>query len=317
MHLLLLLLACSSGDPADDTGAADDTGGTDDTGDAGPQPAPLAELSSGACPDLSASGTSTFLSSGEERQVTVVIPAEPGEDMSVNFFFHGLTDPSYTDNPGGDTVAGLDLQAVADDTNSVWIAPDAPVQDLYGMFTVYLWDLGLATDHDLVLFDDLRTCVAQTFSVDLKRVNALGFSGGALFTTVVAANRSDTLASAVEMSGGSDLEIPGQKDLWSKYQPLVNPLPVLLSTGGDDDVWPSAQFVVVDFEAASDTLQGELLADGGFVVRCHDDRGHAMTNPEWKWARQWAEEHVFGEPSPFLDGDLSGNEDWCAVAQPK
>lgn len=305
MMFAFLALACSS--PTDDS-ASNDTAG-------GPRTAPLAELSTGACPDLAASGTSTFSSSGEDRQVTVILPSagvQPG--ASVRFFFHGLTEPTQTDNPGGDTAVGLDLQALSDETGDIWILPDAPVQNFYNMMSVYLWDLGLTTDHDLVLFDDLRTCVAQSYDVDLDRVVAMGFSGGALFTTVVVAHRADTLAAAIELSGGSDLEIPGQDMLWSEYSAPASGLPVLLTSGGETDVWPSTSMPIVDFTAASDTLQGELLADGHVVVRCADDRGHSMNNKDWKIAQAWADAHTFGEDSPYAGGDLGGDADWCVSA---
>ena len=311
---LLVLAACTKESVGDDTGSSGDT----DTGgvDEGPQPAPLATLSSGACPDLTTSGTSTFQSSGLDRQVTVVIPSNPGTAMPVNFFFHGLTDPSYTLNPGGDTADGLGLQAIADETNSIWILPDSQVQNLFGIYEVYLWDLAMESEADLVLFDDLRTCAANTFDVDLHRVNALGFSGGALFTTLIATRRSDTLASAVELSGGSDLSVPGYEVLLSAYQTPAMPIPVLLTTGGANDVWPQPTMVIVDFEAASDTFQGELLTDGHYVVRCKDDRGHSMNNKDWNIAQDWVAAHTFGEPSPYLTGGLGGDDDWCEVAAP-
>ena len=309
MLSLLLFLACT----ATDKPVGDDT--ALDTAE-GPQPAALAPLSSDSCPDLSASGTSTFVSSGEDRQVTIVLP-ESGVQAGagINFFFHGLTEPTQTSNPGGDTASGLDFQAVANETGDIWVAPDSQVQNLYNIMDVYLWDLGLATDHDLVLYDDLRTCIAQKWEVDLKHVVAMGFSGGALFTTVVAVHRADTLATVIEMSGGSDLTVPGQDDLWSKYATPTTNFPVLLSTGGETDVWPSTQMVIVDFGAATDTFQGELRTDSHFGVRCEDDRGHSMNNKEWNLAQAWASAHTFGEPSPWEDGDLGDDADWCVIAE--
>lgn len=304
--LLLPALACTGKSEGDDTASL--------IVDDGPHPADLAPLSTGECPDLSASGTSTFSSSGDDRQVTVVIPSTPGESMGLNFFFHGVTDPATTDNPGGETADGLGLQQLADDTNTVWVVPDAPVQDLYGIMSVYLWDLALTTDHDLVLYDDLRTCVAQAYSIDLTRQIAMGFSGGALWTTVIASHRADTLAAAIELSGGSDIEAPGYKSYLSAYSTPSTNIPVLLTNGNDTDVWPSTSFVIVDFNAASDTLQQELTMDGHLVVRCNDDKGHVMDRKDWDIAQEWASVHTFGEPSPFADGDLGGDSDWCTVA---
>jgi len=309
--LLSLLLAACSAPSGDDSGKTDDTGAPDADGR---KSAPLTELSSGECPDLSASGTSTFTSSGEERQVTIIVPENPAPGMAVNFFFHGVTDPSSTDNPGGETADGLGLQAEADATNTVWVVPDAPVQDLFGVMSVYLWDLSLVEDHDLVLYDDLRTCVGEGLDVDLDRLSIVGFSGGALWSTVIVSNRGDTLATAVELSGGSDIEAPGFDDLLAEYATPASSLPVLLTSGSvDADVWPSASFVVVNFSDATDGLQAELAADGHFVVRCQDDQGHQMSRQEWNLAKDWLASAQFGEPSPYEADGLGGDDDWCGV----
>ncbi len=310
--LPLLLLSIAACGPAADEAAQDDTGAPDPT-DEGPRSAPLASLSSGQCPDLSGSGTSTFDSSGDDRQVSIVIPASPEPGMAVNFFFHGVDDASNPD-PGADHVSSLDLQSEADATNTVWVVPDAPVQNMYGMMEVYLWDLALETDHDLVLFDDLRTCVANELDVDMDRVSALGFSGGALWTTVIASRRADTLAAAVELSGGSDIEAPGYEVLLAEYVTPAVPVPVLLTSGSPEaDVWPNTTYVVVNFAEATDTLQAELAADGSFVVRCQDEGGHDLSRAEWSLAKDWVASAQFGEPSPFEAGGMGSDDDWCAA----
>lgn len=309
--LSLLFAACTqpTGVPVtSDTGAPDEA--------ATFLSAPLAPLSSGECPDLTTSGTSTFLSSDEERQVTIIVPSNPEPGMAVNFFFHGVADPASSDNPGGETADGLDLQGEADATNTVWIVPDAPVQDLYGMFSVYLWDLSLVTDHDLVLYDDLRTCVGENLDVDLDRLSAIGFSGGALWTTVVVSNRADTLATAVELSGGSDIEAPGFENLLAEYVTPSTDLPMLVTSGSeDDDVWPNASLVIVNFAESTDNLQAELVADAHFVVRCQDDGGHELSRQEWNLARDWLETAQFGEESPYATDGLGDDEDWCFVVE--
>lgn len=302
--LILPLVACS-GTPGDDTSG--------DTHSAS-GPADLAALSDGACPDLTASGTSTFSSSGEDRQVTVILPSGPQPGMAVNFFFHGVTDPVSTDNPGGDTATGLDLQSAADQTNTVWVVPDAPVQNLMGLMEVYLWDLAQESDHDLVLYDDLRTCVGQELDVDLSHLSAVGFSGGALWTTVVLSNRADTLAAAVELSGGSDVTAVGYDAPIALYSTPATDLPVLLTTGAEDvDVWPNTSLVIVDFYAATDTLQTALAADTQFTVRCSDDGGHEMGRKDWNLAQDWLAAHSFGDESPYESAGLGDDTDWCVT----
>ncbi|HNC98177.1 MAG TPA: hypothetical protein PKW90_18740 [Myxococcota bacterium] len=311
MTLSLLLLACTP--PAENESKPGDN---QDSPVVEEGPAEPAELSSGECPDFSTSGTSTFLSSDEERQVTIILPSTPGEAMPVNFFFHGVADPASTDNPGGDTARGLQLQRLADQTNTVWIVPDAPVQNLLGFMNVYLWDLALERQNDLVLYDDLRSCAAQNLDIDLSRLSAVGFSGGALWTTVIAVHRGDTLATAVELSGGSDIEAPGYEVLLSEYSSPATEMPVLLTSGAEGvDVWPSTQLAVINFATATDTLQAELLTDQHFVARCKDEDGHVMDQRDWDVALDWLAVHQFGEESPFVSGDLGVHADWCAVAE--
>ena len=65
----------------------------------------------------------------------------------------------------------------ASPTGSVIVLPESPLRDIYGV-KFFLWDVEGASDHDLVLYDDLRTCLAQELSVHLERVSAMGCSGG-------------------------------------------------------------------------------------------------------------------------------------------
>ena len=99
-------------------------------------------------------------------------------------------------------------------------------------------------------------------------MSSMGFSGGALFTTVVLSNRPDTLASVIEMSGGADLQVPGFANPFSVHNPGTRNVPTLLMSGGSADVWPNASFTVVDFEAASEHLFEELKAAEHTAVWC-------------------------------------------------
>ncbi|MBM4390370.1 MAG: hypothetical protein FJ090_04540 [Deltaproteobacteria bacterium] len=310
--MTLLLLACA---PPETDSAAGEPVDTADTGsvDEGPEPAPLAELSSGECPALEASGTSSFLSSGAERSVTVIVPSQPVADMPLFFFFHGLDDPGATEHPGESWASALDVQALADETGTVWVFADSPVQNMYG-YEFYLWNLETTGNLDLVLYDDLRSCVANNLDVDLSHASAMGFSGGALFTTLLLAHRADTLATVVQLSGGADLSVPTFEELLALYAEPATDLPVLLTTGGEADVWPSEQLRVVDFYAASDTLQGHLLDDGHYVVRCNDEKGHMVNRADWDLGVSWLLAHSFGGDSPFATSGLNDDADWCAEA---
>lgn len=312
--MILLLLAACTAKPGDDSASAGPVGSADLT-QTDPQPSPLTDPSDGACPTLTSSGFTSFSSSGEERSLTVTVPSTPPEGpMPLVIFFHGLVDTSVA-SPSQEFADALDFQALSDETGAVLLAPDSRIQDLFGLYEVWLWDLLREDDHDQVLFDDLRSCAAQQLDIDLTRVSAVGFSGGALFTTVILSDRGGALSSAVEMSGGSDIDTGFFPSPLSVYSSPPADFPVLLVTGGDSDVWPDPSLVVVDFTAASDTLQSHVVADDHYTVRCLHDRGHTVTNQEWKLAVDWTMDHQFGEPSPYATDGLGNDDDWCTVAE--
>ena len=318
LALVCAATACSSGQVDDGDGKSVDSGTTAEEGEAEAEDdeavdglRPLAEVS-GACPDLSTSGFVTFDSFGQERSTSIVVPSAPEPDMPIVFFFHGLMDPGSTPEPTEYMVSGLGLQSLADTHNAVIVVPEAPIYTLFG-FSFFLWDIALETDADLVLFDDLRTCTAEQLDVDLTRTTAWGFSGGALWTTVMAAQRGDAFAAIVEASGGSDISVPIWSELAAQYETPAYAMPALLISGGAADIWPSASLTIVDFESATDTLEAQLVEDGHTVVSCHHNGGHSLPNPAYYLSIDWVMEHRFGEPSPWADGDLGSDDGWCEL----
>jgi predicted esterase len=310
-------MSCAEGtaskEEAVDSGSAGEGEGEGEgEGDAIDGLRPLTEPS-GTCPDLTTSGFISFESAGQTRNASIVVPSAPSGPMSAVFFFHGLMDPSSTPEPTEAMVDGLDLQGLADSYDAVIILPEAPLLNLFG-FNVFLWDISLETDADLVLFDDLRACSADQLDIDLARTTAWGFSGGALWTTVIAAQRGDAFAAIVEASGGSDIDVPIWTELGAAYQTPAHTMPALLMSGGDSDVWPNASLTLVDFDAATDTLESQLVSDGHLVVRCRHTAGHTLTSRGFSLTIDWLMEHTFGEPSPWSSGDLGDDADWCDVS---
>lgn len=310
-HLSICLLPFVLGACAPEAAPGADAGDSGAAGSSGPEPAPLA-TPSGGCPDLSTGGSLTIESSGQERDFTLVLPDPMPDELPLVFFFHGITNEGP--DPAAQTVSGLRLQDVADEHGVAVVVPVAPVQSILG-FSFHLWDIAMETGDDVVLYDDLRACMAEQHPVDLHRVVAAGFSGGSLFTTVIAAQRGDTLAAVVEGSGGADIEIPIYDDLASKWtaSPEV-PFPTLLVTGGESDEWPGGGIVIVNFLEATDTFQDHLVAGGHDVVRCDHGMGHTVTNESWSLMVDWAVSHRFNEPSPWATGDrsLPGICDWAS-----
>ena len=310
---MALLAGCGSAEKGDSGSAADDTGSS---GETGPALAPTGDPSNGECPDMSETNTSVFASANADRVVTMVIPDDPPDDMPLVFFFHGLMDPGSTPTPTEYMASGLGLQAIANRTGTAFAVPQSDVISRVGM-TFFMWDVEDAESGDMTLFDDIRACASQNLSVDLKNVHAVGMSGGALFTTTVAGARGDSLASIVEMSGGSDIDMLTFDSPLSAYNTPAYPMPALLIAGGDTDTWPGGGLTLVDFSAATDTLEEQLVADDHFVVRCEHTQGHAIPMAAIQATEIWIDSHRFGEPSGIeadgIDAYDSLNS-WCSIA---
>jgi len=308
--LLLSSLILCTGCPTDGGGGSGDD--DDDTTPELPQPAPLAETSDGECPNTSASGISTFSSDGLDRKVAVLFPDGDTTDLPIVFFFHGLTTPDQ--NPVENTVNGLNLQGLADSLPAIVIAPESRAVQMPLVGEVSLWGILGDPDPDLVLFDDLRACAVNELGGDIRRVNAMGFSGGALWTTQILMSRSDTLASAVEFSGGAELDVPMDGGPFLLYSSPAEQTPVLMTSGGAQDVWPQG-FAIIDFNATTDTLQGGLRVDGHYAVRCTHEQGHTVTNADWSFAQEWVTAHEYGIESPYRADGIGSEEDHCTVVE--
>ncbi|HCP47364.1 MAG TPA: hypothetical protein DIU15_15080, partial [Deltaproteobacteria bacterium] len=280
--LLLTAVGCVSTTPNDgDDGSGDDA----NQEEVDPDPtAPLAALSDDDCPDLSAPGISTFSSSGIDRKVAVLFPDDAPSDMPVLFYFHGLT------NVGSNPVESMEasLQAEAEARDIVIVVPESREIEMPIVGPMLTWGILDDAEPDLVLYDDLRTCIATELNVDLKRFSLWGHSGGGLWTSVVLMDRSDTLAAASEFSGGADFEIPMIGGPYVPYRTPARQTPVLLVSGGTSDVWPQG-LGIVNFESTTDTLQDQLVEDGHYVVRCRHDQGHYnFPNDAWTFSLAWS-----------------------------
>ncbi len=255
--------------------------------------APLQPLSSGACPDFETSGRKTFVSGGIERQVHVYIPEYRRADMPALFFWHPL-------GASAGMVANLmRAQTLADQFETVFVLPQAQSDEPYE-WQFYVDDGGL----DAVLYDDLRACVVQELGVDPLRVTSAGMSAGGLWNSWMTMHRADTLATTLVMSGGTGQVV--------YYDTPNADIPVMVMWGGEADTF-SLGARTVDFHAQSVQFSERLQADGHFVVECDHGEGHTIPLTGIGVIPAWLTSHVFGEPSPFEDGDLSSFPDYCTI----
>jgi poly(3-hydroxybutyrate) depolymerase len=287
LPLTLLLSACTPDDRAAEDSAFvdvdDGLGGT----------AALAEVSAGGCPDdFADGGTVTMTANGEERTVKLILPEDGAEGAPVVFVWHPL---------GGTAsmmVRYLGLNDLADQLGVVFVVPDALESNLFE------WDFWNGADNDVTLYDDLRTCLSTELAVDLSRVSTTGMSAGGLWSSWLGVHRADTLATVLAMSGGAD-------PVW-EYETPPSQYPALLMYGGEIDTWGGGG-VEVDFGEATLNYAAELYADGHFVVLCDHGGGHTIPPEGMDVSAAWLPVHQYGKPSPFVDGDLSGLPDYCAV----
>ncbi len=290
--LVLLLLACTAP-------STDETGDTA-SGDTAPDPnaylkgtAPLATVSGGECPSIDG-GKVELTSNGVERSAKVIVPSSGGEGKGVVFAWYPL---------GGSAqwmINALDLDEWAEQNDLVVVVPTASGEEAFE----WAFMRAAEANNDLVLFDDLRTCLYEQLAVDLGRVSSMGFSAGALWTSYLSLYRGDTLASILPFSGGTDPVI--------EYRTPASAFPALLPFGGDSDTYGGG---LVNFWETQGNFAASLAADGHFVVVCDHGGGHTLPPESLDMMTAWLPAHTYGQPSPFL-GDISAFPDYCAVYQP-
>ncbi|MDO9280647.1 MAG: hypothetical protein Q7U06_01995 [Pseudomonadota bacterium] len=289
--MILYLLACTS---VQDDSSADDTA-AEETVDPNAYlkgTAPLAAVSGGDCPTIDGAGDIDLVSNGKDRTAKLLLPEGGAAGKPVVFVWYPLGgSASYMIN-------ALSLREYVDTVDAVVVVPTAGEGELFE------WNFTAAVEanDDLVLFDDLRTCLYEQLDIDLGRVSAMGFSAGALWTSFLAVHRGDTLSTILPFSGGTDPIIA--------YESPAGPFPALLPFGGANDLYGGG---VVDFQETTTNFATDLTADGHFVITCNHEGGHTIPPEGRDMMDAWLTVHTFGEPSPFLNGDLSAFPDYCSV----
>lgn len=297
LGLPLCLMACDTGKTdaegegavetngtGEDTGdqTADDT--EDDSDDSGPPPT----YSGGTCPELVEGTNTDFLSGGESRRFELVLPGDP-VGAGVAFSWHWLG------GTGQQTLSWMPYDEQAVSAGNIVVAPDSCCSPYE-----WLYSEGPEDNADLILFDDIRACLYQQFSIDLDRVWSYGMSAGGLWTSYLTLHRSEELASTAPLSGGANS--------WS-YTTPARQIPVLLTWGGPTDTYGS-----YSFDTASQYLSEQLRADGSFVVECVHSEGHSIPSGAVDYLWPFLEAHPRGvEPLPYLQGLPDVFPSWCEI----
>lgn len=303
---------------ATDSGGSPDAGGEDATGAAqGPwTPKPY---SGGTCPGI-IGGAQLFASGGVDRRLVVAMPAQP-EGAPVLFLWHGLGDSP--ENFSG----AFGASALADQYGVIVVAPepisgpifppDLPdaVAGLVGNFIPETWAFFGEPEADLMLFDDVVSCLDAFYDIDRSRVYTAGFSAGAMWSTLLVMHRADYLAAAALFSGGSmfvEIDLGNLPPPYNglnlgegkvvaadtRYQTPPRKIPLLLTWGGMADYLEFVQGMpqyAFDFDAAAQAFIAGAKQDGLSMVTCNHGGGHTPPAGAQVWGMDFLFRHAFGD----------------------
>lgn len=234
----------------------------------------LRAYTGGACPLLGA-GANTLESSSVQRSVELFLPEEV-EFAPLVFFWYGA---------GGSTVSYDWMQDFADAYGVVIAVPGATS----GLFE---WPILAGNDPspELVFFDDILACTAESLPIDTRRIYTTGFSAGGIWSSVLVMHRSDVLAAAAIYSGGTG-------SLVRPYESPSAQIPILGMYGGDSDIYGGG---IMNFKDSMSEFMDGLVGDGHLVVACNHDGGHTIPAGGLGWGLDFVRVHRFGDvESPY------------------
>lgn len=296
------LLACATEAPPEGADAASDDAGTDAfvRPDVGPDAwvptdagaiATTATLptATGACPDLTTSGTVMISHAGiAARPVQIWVSAAAATmDGPLVLVWHGAGgSPSEAPLILGDAAMSAILAAGG--------IVAAPTHDPVNTQLPWFLDLGSRED-DLLVADEIVACAAAAPGVDAHHVHAVGFSAGALHTAQMSFRRASYLASVVTYSGG----------LFTSSAPMRDApdarFAAMILHGGPDDM------VLINFQQASERYLGAMQRAGDFGFVCNHGMGHTVPAAARDSAWHFLDAHPYGElPRAYASGLPAG-----------
>ncbi len=277
--MLLLLLACETPEDGDDTVPVADTA------------EPVASItpptySGGTCPTMSEGTNEGFVSGEHEREFRLELPADP-TGAPVIFLWHWL---------GGNAdqiIEWAGFEDFPETHGAILIAPETR-----GL--PYEWDTFDGADSpDLLLFDDLLSCLAEQYDVDMTRIYASGMSAGGLWTVTLTNHRAQWLAATAPLSGGATS---------TSWQP-ADPIPMMLTWGGPTDLYGS-----FSFDDAQYTLMEQTAEAGQFTVLCEHDEGHSLPPGGVEYVWDFFAAHPRGvTPEPWAEALPETLPEWCRL----
>ena len=254
-------------------------------------PEALPRMTAKDCPALAAGSNTGFPSGEGDRSFELVLPTayDAGTPWPLVVAFHGI----------GGTASGLldvGLREMADQAGAILVAPQAA--ELGGSV---IWDAvsDETSNTDLLLFDDLLTCLAAAYTVDPNRIYVTGMSNGGLMTGKVLSLRGDVVAAAAPFSGG----------VLGTWPDEPSPPPTLVTWGGEEDIAYEQ-----DFNAYAEAMLDELDSRAVPAAACDHGLGHSLEADFWPWAFTFLLDHPRGlEADPYAAGLPEGFPEYCQV----
>jgi len=273
-------------------------------------PAPPPTYSGGACPEIKP-GMNTITSGSVQRKFLLVAPEDmdPAEELPLVFMWYWLA------GDAGDFLEKADAQRAVNTMRFLAVIPEKK-GDLLFTWPFLLFDSQKRLNEELQFFDDMLACISEQYNANLNCVSTVGVSAGGTWTTYLAHQRSQYLASFISLSGGAghpdDIINPVQY-----WQHAAHILPALVLWGGPLD-WCG-----LSFAALSNYLEDYLTEDGHFFVECIHNCFHAEPpsdeEAQTKYAFLWAFafDHPYwledGKSSYLVNGLPDMFPEWCGI----
>ena len=246
--------------------------------------APVIPQIAGDCP-VWANGTITFMGLDGVQLAVGPKPQAPSAPMLVYWHGTGSTSDEYTFMAApvvtGITQAGGVIVSFQNTTGG----------DQYSGTNIF----GAG---DLNVVDQLVACAVRDHNIDPRKIYTMGCSGGGLFSTAMAALRSQYIAAAAPNSGGWVTPVAFS----SQHTPAL--MTVHGAQGTD--------VVVLDFSQTSATADAAFNARGGFAIDCNTGSGHCggagLAGDVWTFFLA----HPYGvTPEPWSTGLPAGFSSEC------
>jgi len=289
------LLACGAcgGKGSSQTAAGGTGGGTGGMAVARTTPDPqYVPAVTGTCPAFT-TGKNTFSPKGVQARDVLLWVGAGSQPGPLVFFWHGAGgDPS-------EAPAALGAKAMAGIQAAGGIIA-APYHDPANTVLPWFLTLGGTQEDDLQVADEILACAIARKSVDMRRIQSVGFSAGAMNTEQFMARRSGYLASEVVYSGAQIGTPPVQDD--------TNAYPAMLFYGGPGDM------VIVSFDSETHAYHDWMTMNGHFSFICNHGMGHTVPTDGPDSAYQFLQDHPFGvSPEPYAKALPAGFPSYCSL----